>query len=174
MTLNDLIKRLLNLRAEELPLVTGGAALFFLLAANLFEHVGGLAPCKLCYDQRYIYWAVAGFSALTWLFLRLAMTRDTLVPRLASLLIVAALAFEFFVAAYHTGVEQGWWKGPATCTRSGGAMDLSEILQQTNIVLCDDIPWSLFGISMAGYNAIGAFLLTLYAARTVFTHFTTR
>jgi disulfide bond formation protein DsbB len=62
------------------------------------------------------------------------------------------------IGVFHVGVEQKWWAGPAGCS----ATDLSGLspaeaakrLMETPVVRCDEIAWSLLGISMAGWNAI--------------------
>ena len=66
-------------------------------------------------------------------------------------------------AGYHVGVEQKWWEGPSSCTSSGlNELDinaLKDAIMSAPVIRCDDVAWSLFGISMAGYNlllALGA------------------
>ncbi len=52
------------------------------------------------------------------------------------------------------------WLGPQHC--SGGVsglatmstQDLMAALEKAPVVRCDEVAWSLFGISMAGWNAI--------------------
>lgn len=120
-----------------------------LAGAFLFEHVGGMAPCSLCIWQR---WAHLGIIA--------AATAGLLVlpPRTALLLTCAAALASFGVAFYHAGVEWQLWAGPAGCTASlasgASAADLVDQLLATPVVRCDDVPWSLFGLSMAGWNAL--------------------
>ncbi|MEX1306373.1 MAG: disulfide bond formation protein B [Rhodovibrionaceae bacterium] len=132
-----------------------------LAAALIAEHVFGLAPCALCHYQRYAYVA-ALLLGLLGLFLN---------PRL--LVALAGLAFVtgMGIAAFHVGVEQGWWQGTAGC--SAPAFDLNatvdqmrESLLNTDFVACDKVAWSLFGISMAGYNALfsAIFALASFAA----------
>ena len=79
-------------------------------------------------------------------------------PRTALLLTLAAALISFGVAGYHAGVEWQLWEGPAGCTASlaAGAVaaDLVDQLLATPVVRCDDVPWSLFGLSMAGWNAL--------------------
>jgi disulfide bond formation protein DsbB len=62
------------------------------------------------------------------------------------------------VGAYHVGVERGWWQGPSTCTAPApGEMAPGELLDQilaTPLVLCDEVAWSMLGISMAGWNVV--------------------
>ena len=69
------------------------------------------------------------------------------------------------VGFYHAGVEQGWWEGPTTCTSGpiGGlsSEQLMEQIMNAPLVRCDDIPWELFNISMAGWNALISLALAL-------------
>ena len=53
---------------------------------------------------------------------------------------------------FHAGVEYGWWEGLTTCTASGG-LSFDELVN-VPLVRCDEVQWSLAGISMAGFNAI--------------------
>ncbi|HEY6579013.1 MAG TPA: disulfide bond formation protein B, partial [Rhizomicrobium sp.] len=74
------------------------------------------------------------------------------------------------IGVYHAGVEWHWWPGPQSCTGPafhyvGGPLDLN-----APVVLCDIAAWRLFGISLAGYNALISFALagiaTFLLART--------
>jgi disulfide bond formation protein DsbB len=60
-----------------------------------------------------------------------------------------------YLGLYHAGVEYKWWPGPSTCTTGGAPVDGSIDLNQlggTKIPMCDIVPWSLAGISLAGFN----------------------
>ena len=59
-------------------------------------------------------------------------------------------------------VAVGWWGGLTACTAtiSGSGDDLLKSIMNAPLVRCDVAPWSLFGISLAGYN----FLLSLGGA----------
>ncbi|RMH47337.1 MAG: disulfide bond formation protein B, partial [Alphaproteobacteria bacterium] len=75
----------------------------------------------------------------------------------------AAAAVTGAIGVYHAGVEQKWWQGPTTCT-SGSIEGLStdallDRIMNAPVVRCDEIPWELFSISMAGWNAILSFVL---------------
>ena len=63
-----------------------------------------------------------------------------------------AIAVSGAIGVMHVGVELGWWEGLTTCTTSG-ATSLEDIMK-VPLVRCDDVQWSLFGISLAGFNAI--------------------
>lgn len=120
-----------------------------LVGAFLFEHVGGMAPCSLCIWQRWAHVAVIVAS----------MIGLVMLPARTALLLPAAAALASFgIAGYHAGVEWQLWAGPTGCTanlNAGlGAADLVDQLLATPVVRCDDVPWSLFGLSMAGWNAL--------------------
>ena len=79
-------------------------------------------------------------------------------------------AFSYFISVgysgYHAGVEQKWWEGPDSCTlqtNSGeqSAAQFFEQLQGVAFTRCDEIPWELFGISMAGYNFLISLVLSI-------------
>ncbi len=130
------------------PLGVSGA---LLLGALAFQYVGGLAPCALCLDQRYAHGAALVLAAGG--LLARGRTGWALVA-LAGLAMVVSAG----IGAFHVGVEQKWWAGPTGC--SGGSLvglDAAEAmkrLMETPVVRCDEVPWSLFGISMAGWNMI--------------------
>ncbi len=63
------------------------------------------------------------------------------------------------IGIFHVGVEQFWWEGLASCT--AGSIDgisaadlLNPAVDVAAPVRCDAIAWQMFGISMAGWNAI--------------------
>ena len=64
---------------------------------------------------------------------------------------------------YHAGIEYGWWLGPASCGGGGApALDtgaLFEALQNSSMVRCDAPAFTLFGLSLAGYNVIACLVL---------------
>lgn len=142
------------------------ASVAVLGGALLFEHVGGLAPCVLCLWQRWPWWA-AGAMAL--LALLLPPARRALGPGLPALFALL-FAGSFVLAAYHAGVEQHWIAGPTSCSAPLSAArslaDFQRMVVDRPVVRCDEIPWALFGISLAGFNALFSAVLAFLAART--------
>ena len=129
------------------------------------QYIGGLHPCEMCYWQRWPHGAAILLAAL-------AFTAPTASSRsrTLTLLAAAAIAISGAIGVYHAGVEVGIFEGFTTCTTTRG-MTLQDIVSAP-LVRCDQVQWSLFGISMAGWNAIlsltGAALiaaLTLKARR---------
>lgn len=161
----ELIKKILIPQAAMLPVWVVLASAATLATAHGFEHIGGLRPCALCLEQRSAYWMAIGFGAAAAALYRQDDVKATMVPRLLVAGMTLALLYGAWLAGFHTGVEYGWWEGPPSCT-STGARSLADMLQDSpdDIVMCDEIPWALFGISMAGYNFLIALTLTVYSA----------
>ena len=115
--------------------------------ALLSQYVGGLYPCEMCYWQRWPHGA-AILLALGAIFAPINA------PRTRTLVLLAALAIAVSgaIGIFHAGVELGYWEGITLCTATG-ATSLEDILK-VPLVRCDQVQWSLLGISMAGWNAI--------------------
>ncbi|MCB2104750.1 disulfide bond formation protein B [Albidovulum sp.] len=136
--------RFILLAALGSVLLLGGAFVF---------QAFGYAPCKLCLWQRWPHAAaiviaglglIVGWRVLPWLG-------------------AAAAATTGAIGVFHAGVELGWWEGPTTCTSGAiGGLSVDDLLAQINaapLIRCDEIAWSLLGVSMAGWNAIISFAL---------------
>ncbi len=141
----------MNKRNLILLALAGSAAM--LLGALAFQHIGGLAPCKMCIWQRWPHGIAVAIGLI-------ALAVPATVLLLAGALAAAATGG---IGIYHTGVERGWWDGPNTCT-SGDISDLSseQLLEQimaAPLVRCDEVPWELLGLSMASWNAAISFAL---------------
>ena len=69
---------------------------------------------------------------------------------LAALAIVTSGA----IGLFHAGVEYGWWPGITSCAlvAGNGSGNALEDIMNTPLVRCDQPAWTLFGISLAGYN----------------------
>ena len=138
------------------PIVTVVASAAMLPAALAFQYLGGLPPCPLCHWQRYAYVAsgVLGIAAL-------AGARRAFLA-LAGMAFLAGAG----IAAYHAGVEWTLFEGPAACTGTVSASTIEELRQRLTVapvVRCDEAPWTLFGVSLAGYNALISAALAAYA-----------
>jgi len=146
----------MRIDAKAWLLIAALSALALLAGAHAFETFGRYEPCELCYKQRDIHWAAFWIGGVTF---AVALVRPT-----AARIACAALALVFLastaLATYHAGVEWKWWPGPASCTGSHfkgvSAADMAALLNgpPTHVVACDDAAWRMFGISMAGYNAL--------------------
>ena len=145
-----------SLTARSILLVVLIVSIGVIAGALLFQYVGGLQPCELCLAERWPYYGAIVIAAL-------ALATD----RRRALSGIALLALIFLgsagLAAYHVGVEQHWIEGPTACT--GGASgaksaeELMKFLQNQQPVRCDEVQWSLLGLSLAGWNVVTSLLL---------------
>lgn len=145
-------------------LVAAGGSLALLLGAFAFQHLGGLAPCKMCIWQRWPHAGAVGIGALA---LVVASPFLAWVGALAALITAG-------IGVFHTGVERGWWEGPASCSSNDISQlsvdDLFDQIMTAPLVRCDEVPWEMLGLSMASWNAVIALALAgawVMAARTV-------
>ncbi len=142
------------------PILTLLASGAMLAAAILyFQGMQGLQPCALCLKQREWHWGGVAISVLA-----LIVTRFR--PGWTSWAIVAiglALLGSAGMAGYHVAVEHHWVI--AQCDVGGtvnpGDLSFDNLGQALHPPRCDEIAWSMFGISMAGYNAIVSLVLAL-------------
>jgi len=146
---------------SSVPWLATGGALAALCVAWIAQYGFGLAPCELCYFQRYGYWAAIALGII-------AILQPAGTARRTVALWLLALAFlaTAGIALFHVGVEQKWWRGFASCTgqiTSGMTPEeLEQAIQNAPIVRCDEPAWTMFGLSMAGYNLLYALALTLF------------
>ena len=116
------------------------------------QYIGGLAPCEMCYWQRWPH-AAAILLAL------LAFSAPAHMPRarLFTLLAALAIAISGLIGVYHVGVELDLYEGVTSCAAGSGATSIEDIMAEINgapLVRCDEVQWSFLGISMAGWNAL--------------------
>jgi len=139
-----------------------------LLGAYGFQYIGGLDPCILCLYQRIPH-AVVLVLTVAAIFMVGRPPATLWLTVLAGLTLLVGAG----IAGFHVGVEQKWWEGTAECGSSGTPDSLealrAQILSQP-VARCDEVPWSLFGISMAGYNMLisaAAGVFALWNARRI-------
>ncbi|MRU14013.1 disulfide bond formation protein B [Roseovarius sp. A21] len=145
----------MTLTYRTLILLAAGGSLALMLGAWGFQYIGEMPPCKLCYWQRYPHYAAMGLGVLALL----------LGGALVALLGALAALTTAGIAAYHTGVERGWWEGPSSCTSSGtsglSTDDLFDQIMAAPLIRCDEVPWEMFGLSMASWNMLASLALVV-------------
>ena len=146
---------------RRVALALAACAAAILLGALGFQYLGGLAPCPLCTWQRY------ALIVAMMLALGSALSMDNTARVMLTLAGVAFVA-SAGIGGFQVGVEQGWWQGSQACT--GGQptpSTLDQLMAQVQgkpPARCDEVAWSLFGISLAGYNFLISLALSAIAA----------
>jgi disulfide bond formation protein DsbB len=138
------------------------ASVLVLGAALLSQYRGGLAPCELCLLERWPWWAAIALAAAAWL------AGERLAPTAPALLLAIVFVVSAGLGLYHVGVERHWFPGPSACTASGTAAASIDALRAQLLgkqpVMCDEVQWSLFGISLAGWNFLASLVLAGFCA----------
>ena len=134
-----------------LAAASGSAAL--MLGAFGFQYIGGLPPCAMCIWQRYPHVVAIAIGLIALRF------RSAALAWLGALAALTTAA----IGGFHTGVERGWWEGPSTCTSGPiGGLSTDELFDQimnAPLVRCDEVPWEMFGLSMASWNMVISLVL---------------
>ena len=134
---------------------------FALGGAYIAQYGFGLPPCEMCWWQRYPH-----FAAIPLTLLGLFAAPARLWTALAALALLAS----GLIGGFHAGVEYGWWEGITACsTPAADGVDPLEAILNAPLVRCDEAPWTLAGISLAGFNFLlsagGALLILALLGR---------
>lgn len=126
--------------------------------------LAGYAPCELCLKERIFYYLGAPLALVAFALAARHATAARAVLGLVALLFLAGAA----LGIYHSGVEFGWWPGPADCTgdfaAAASTQDFLTQLQNVQVVRCDAVALRVFGLSLAVWNAIISVVLAIASA----------
>lgn len=130
-----------------------------LMGGALISQYGfGLYPCEMCWWQRYPHIAAIVLALL-------ALTiRGKGAGDLAVILAAICIGASGLIGGFHAGVEYNWWEGVTSCATVASGGDPLDAIMNAPVIRCDVAPWSLLGISLAGFN----FLLSMGGAVLVF------
>lgn len=144
------------LRADRIAIAVGSGGALLVLGALGFQYIGGIAPCEMCQWQRWAHIAAAIVGILGGAMVQRKSTARTLAWTAIAFVLLSGL-----IGAYQTGTEYHILPGPAACT--GHRYILGSNMPPPE-VQCDVVTWSLFGLSMASYNALCSFLIVALGA----------
>ncbi|PXW70379.1 disulfide bond formation protein DsbB [Loktanella sp. PT4BL] len=135
-------------------LLSAGGSAALLAGAFLFQALG-YPPCAMCLWQRWPHAAAILIGVLALRF------PGRVLPLLGAL----AAATTAAIGVFHTGVERDWWEGPSSCTGGSSLEGLTgaDLLSVAGprVVMCDQVSWELFSLSMASWNVILSLVLMI-------------
>ncbi len=128
--------------------------------AYVAQYVFGLPPCEMCWWQRYPHFAALALGMAAFVVKP---------PQVWTALAGLAILTSGLIGGFHAGVEYGWWQGITGCTAPLSGVDVLDF-KAAPLIRCDIAPWSLLGISLAGFNflisgTLGAAIVALAAYR---------
>ena len=133
------------------------AAFAVIAAALVLEHGFGYAPCPLCLEQRWPYYLGVPLAALLVVF---SGRLPKPVLALGLLVLAGLFAWGLSLGVYQAGAEWGWWMGPRDCSAGNSGANPSAVgglldaINQSTVVSCTDPRLRIFGLSLAGWNAV--------------------
>lgn len=133
-----------------------GVPAVLLGGAYISEYGFGLYPCEMCWWQRWPHFAAIALGLVA-----------TFLPRPRIWLALSALAIMISGALglFHAGVEYGWWTGITDCALvATDAADAMDAILNAPLTRCDQAPWTLLGVSLAGWN----FLISTLTGAAIF------
>ena len=130
-------------------------------SAWIAEYYLNLEPCSMCLKQREPYYAII-LIFLLFIIFRI----QKIIWFFLSVQIITI--YGLFYSLWHVGIEQKIILGPSGCS---GELDIStdtsslkEQILSKSVINCEDIAWSMFGLSAATINSLLLFLIFLINA----------
>ena len=132
-----------------------------ILSALVAEYFFNLQPCELCLKQRHPYYLI--LICLVFIFLLKNLNKIWLY-----IIIQLASVYGLYYSIWHVGVENEILKGPAGCSAmlisSESAADLKAQILSKQVISCDEVIWSFFGISAASINTLVLLVIFIFNA----------
>ncbi|MDA8687701.1 disulfide bond formation protein B [bacterium] len=134
------------------------ASSLMLLSAFYLEYFEGALPCELCITQRWFHGLIITYSLISIFILEKFIN--------VKIFILIVLSFTWLASAiaglYHFGIEMNFWLGPDDCSSNiDFSKDLLTYLLNKSPIKCDEIMFKILGLSLAGWNALLSFLMSL-------------
>ena len=136
-----------------------------LASALIAEYYFDLQPCAMCLKQREPYYVIiAGF------ILVMILKGQDKIWFYVGVQIVSI--YGLFYSLWHVGIENKILAGPSSC--SGGlnistnTSSLKEQIISKAVINCEEVAWSIFGLSAATMNSLLLFLIFIINAIYIF------
>ncbi len=130
-------------------------------SALIAEYFFNIQPCELCLKQRHPYYLI--LICLVFIFFLKNLNKIWLY-----VVIQFASVYGLFYSIWHVGVENKILKGPAGCsamlTSSESASDLKAQILSKQVISCDEVIWSFFGLSAASINTLVLLVIFIFNA----------
>ena len=126
------------------------------LIAEYFFHI---LPCQMCLNQRYPYYFIISIFIVFYFVNKTSSIWLYIFTELAVL-------YGLFYSVWHVGIEQNLLTGPSSCSgkleEGSSVNDLKEQILNQAIISCNEISWSMLGLSAATLNSFLLILLLLF------------
>ena len=129
-----------------------------LILAFYLEYFHGALPCDLCITQRWFHSAIISYSLIIIFILKKTTISKKLILFGASIIWLSSS----LAGLYHFGIEMSFWNGPDGCSSDiNFSKDTLTYLLNKSTIKCDEVMFEIFGLSLAGWNALISFIVFL-------------
>ena len=132
-------------------------SIFALITAYFIQYILNHKPCNLCLIERIPYFAAIILISLIFILNKF--------EKIISLIVGLFFIFGAAVSFYHFGIEQGFFSESLVCDLSGDNTTIStqDLLKQLEkkTISCKDVTFKMLGISLATFNTIFSFVLSV-------------
>ena len=127
-----------------------------LLSAFYLEYFHNAFPCDLCITQRWFHALIISYSLIAIFISKSSFFTNKLILIGLSITWIASSVS----GLYHFGIEMNFWKGPDECSSAiDFSKDTLKYLLNKSPIKCDEVMFKVFGLSLAGWNAIMSFAM---------------
>jgi len=127
--------------------------------ALIAEYIFNILPCPMCLNQRYPYYFIISIFIIFYFFKKIPNIWFYILTELAVL-------YGLFYSVWHVGIEQNFLTGPSTCSGKleevNSVIDLKKQILNQAIINCNEVSWSMLGLSAATLNSLLLFMLFLF------------
>ena len=136
-----------------------------LISAFYLEYVYGALPCDLCITQRWFHGSIIIYSLII-----IFIINKTSISKILLLLGGGILwLLSSLMGLYHFGIEMNFWTGPDGCSSNiDFSKDILTYLLNKSPIKCDEVMFEIFGLSLAGWNALASFFVFLLTSIVFF------
>ncbi len=136
-----------------------------LISAFYLEYFHGALPCDLCITQRWFHGAIIAYSLMIiFIFNKTSISKKLLLLGATILWLSSSIA-----GLYHFGIEMNFWTGPYGCSSNiDFSKDTLTYLLSKSPIKCDEVMFKIFGLSLAGWNALVSFIVFLLTSILLF------
>tara|TARA_Y100000996_G_C21982334_1_gene420988 strand:- start:5 stop:454 length:450 start_codon:yes stop_codon:yes gene_type:complete len=127
-----------------------------LTSAFVAEFYFDLAPCEMCLKQREPYYIII----IGFIIISIVKWQERIWFYLGVQIITI---YGLFYSIWHVGIENKFLPSPGGCSSglniTNNASNLKEQIISKPVINCEDIGWSIFGLSAATINSLLLFLI---------------
>lgn len=138
-------------------------SLFAISSALIAEYIFNILPCQMCLNQRYPYYFIVGIFTFFYFIKKTINIWFYILTEIA-------VFYGLFYSLWHVGIEQNLLTGPSGCSKKlenvNSVGDLKEQILNQSIINCNEVSWSMLGLSAATLNSL--LLLFLLLINTIY------